>query len=159
MLYFDGKNLTVASPKLGYYATAQSPGTIKEMLTIAEDRYGMEVPLADLFDWGSKPSMAEGLTSAMSAGEETIGGQMCEHYAMRQQGLDWQVWIRKGDNALPCKLVLTKMSDPAMPQFSAVYSWSDSRRRKARPIANAASGRQADRAGRTPAAFDRGKVT
>ena len=125
VLYFDGKNLTVASPKLGYYATAQSPGTIKEMLTIAEDRYGMEVPLADLFDWGSKPSMAEGLTSAIAAGEEAIGGQMCEHYAMRQQGLDWQVWIRKGDNALPCKLVLTKMSDPAMPQFSAVYSWSD----------------------------------
>ena len=50
---------------------------------------------------------------------------MCEHYAMRQQGLDWQVWIRKGQDALPCKLVLTKMSDPAMPQFSAVYSWSD----------------------------------
>ena len=125
VLYFDGKNLTVASPKLGYYATAQSPGTIREMLTIAEDRYGMEVPLADLFDWGSNPSMAAKLTSAMYAGEETIGGQMCEHYAMRQQGLDWQVWIRKGQDALPCKLVLTKMSDPAMPQFSAVYSWSD----------------------------------
>ena len=125
VLYFDGKNLTVASPGLGYYATAQSPGTIKDMLTIAEDRYGLEVPLADLFAWGTDPAMAAKLTSAMSAGEETIGGQMCEHYAMRQQGLDWQVWIRKGDNALPCKLVLTKTSDPSMPQFSAVYSWSD----------------------------------
>ena len=125
VLYFDGQNLTVASPGLGYYATAQSPGTIKDMLALAEDRYGLEVPLADLFAWGSDPGMAAKLTSAISAGEETIGGQMCEHYAMRQQGLDWQVWIRKGDNALPCKLVLTKMSDPAMPQFSAVYSWSD----------------------------------
>ena len=124
ILYFDGRNLTVASPALGYYATAQSPGTIGEMLIIAQDRYGLEVPLADLFAWGTKPSMAEGLTSAMYAGEESIGGQMCEHYAMRQQGLDWQVWIRKGADALPCKLVLTKMSDPAMPQFSAVYSWS-----------------------------------
>ena len=95
------------------------------MLTLAEDRYGMEVPLADLFAWGSDPGMTAKITSAMSAGEETIGGQMCEHYAMRQQGLDWQVWIRKGDNPLPCKLVLTKTSDPAMPQFSAVYSWSD----------------------------------
>jgi hypothetical protein len=125
VLYFDGQNLKVASPKLGYYATAQSPGTIKDMLAVAEDRYGMEVPLADLFAWGSDPGMTAKLTSAMYAGEEAIGGQMCEHYAMRQQGLDWQVWMRKGDNALPCKLVLTKMSDPAMPQFSAVYSWSD----------------------------------
>ena len=124
VLYFDGKNLTLVSPTLGYYATAQSPGTI-QMLTIAQDRYGLEVPLADLFAWGSTPSLAEGLNSAISAGEEMIGGQMCEHYAMREQGLDWQVWIRKGEDALPCKLVLTKISDPAMPQFSAVYSWSD----------------------------------
>ena len=125
VLYFDGKNLTVASPGLGYYATAQSPGTIKDMLTIAQDRYGLEVPLADLFAWGSDATMAAKLTSAMDAGEEMIGGQMCDHYAMRQQGLDWQVWIRQGQDALPCKLVLTKLSDPAMPQFSAVYSWSD----------------------------------
>ena len=125
VLYFDGKQLTVASPNLGYYATAQSPGTIRDMLTLAEDRYGLEVPLADLFAWGTDPAMAAKITSAISAGEETIGGQMCEHYAMRQQGLDWQVWMRKGDNALPCKLVLTKTSDPSMPQFSAVYSWSD----------------------------------
>ncbi|MFL6778339.1 MAG: DUF2092 domain-containing protein [Sphingomicrobium sp.] len=125
VLYFDGQNLTVASPGLGYYATAQSPGTIKDMLTIAQDRYGLEVPLADLFAWGSDPAMTAKLTSAMDAGEEMIGGQMCDHYAMRQQGLDWQVWIRQGQDALPCKLVLTKLSDPAMPQFSAVYSWSD----------------------------------
>ena len=125
VLYFDGRNLTLASPALGYYATAQSPGTIAEMLEVAQDRYGLEVPLADLFAWGTKPSMAAELTSAMTAGEEMIGGQMCEHYAMRQQGLDWQVWIRQGQDALPCKLVLTKTSDPAMPQFSAVYSWSD----------------------------------
>ncbi|MFL6787412.1 MAG: DUF2092 domain-containing protein [Sphingomicrobium sp.] len=125
VLYFDGRNLTVASPGLGYYATAQSPGTIKDMLTIAQDRYGLEVPLADLFAWGSDPAMTAKLTSAMDAGEEMIGGQMCDHYAMRQQGLDWQVWIRQGQDALPCKLVLTKLSDPAMPQFSAVYSWSD----------------------------------
>ncbi|MFL6749526.1 MAG: DUF2092 domain-containing protein [Sphingomicrobium sp.] len=125
VLYFDGQNLTVASPGLGYYATAQSPGTIKDMLTVAQDRYGLEVPLADLFAWGSDPAMTAKLTSAMDAGEEMIGGQMCDHYAMRQQGLDWQVWIRQGQDALPCKLVLTKLSDPAMPQFSAVYSWSD----------------------------------
>ena len=125
VLYFDGQNMTVASPGLGYYATAQSPGTIQQMLNLAQDRYGMEVPLADLFEWGSNASLAAGLTSARSAGEEMIGSHMCEHYAMRQQNLDWQVWIRKGDNALPCKLVLTKTSDPAMPQFSAVYSWSD----------------------------------
>jgi hypothetical protein len=125
VLYFDGKNLTLASPTLGYYATVQQPGTIGEMLEVAEDRFGLEVPLADLFAWGTKPSMAAGLTSAMYAGEETIGGQKCDHYAMRQKGLDWQVWIRQGQDALPCKLILTKTTDPAMPQFAAVYTWSD----------------------------------
>jgi hypothetical protein len=125
-LYFDGKTLTMAAPSLGVYATADAPPTIHEMLDMAMDRYGLEIPLADLFMWGAKPEFAAGLTSAFPAGTEMIGGHNCEHYAMRQKGADWQVWIREGADALPCKLVITMRGDPAMPQFSAVYSWSDS---------------------------------
>ena len=42
---------------------------------------------------------------------------------MRQEGIDWQVWIREGDNPLPCKIVITTTSDPSMPQYSAVMNW------------------------------------
>ena len=65
------------------------------------------------------------LTSAFPAGTEAIGGVNCDHYALRHKDVDWQIWIRQGENALPCKLVITMTHDPAMPQFSAVYRWSD----------------------------------
>ena len=124
-LYYDGKTLTMAAPELQYYASVAAPGTIAEMLRMADERYGIEVPLADLFAWGTDPRAAEKLTSAFPAGSERINGHSCDHYAMRQPGVDWQVWIRQGDNALPCKLVITTRADPSLPQYSATYRWSD----------------------------------
>lgn len=125
VLYYDGKTVTMSAPSLGVYASAAAPPTIKEMLEKAQDNWGLEIPLADLFMWSQDPSLAAKLTSAFPAGKETIGGFTCEHYAMRQKGADWQIWIREGENALPCKLVITMTGDPAQPQFSAIYSWSD----------------------------------
>jgi hypothetical protein len=125
ILYFDGTTLTMSAPSLGFYASTAAPGTIGNMLKMAEEKYGLEVPLADLFMWSADPKLAAKVTSAISAGTEQIGGFNCEHYAARQDGVDWQIWIREGENALPCKLVITMTSDPAMPQFSSVYTWSD----------------------------------
>ena len=124
-LYYDGTTLTMAAPELHYYASVAAPGSIAEMLRMADERYGIEVPLADLFAWGADASAAAKLTSAFAAGSEQIHGQTCDHYAMRQPGVDWQVWIRQGENALPCKLIITTRADPSLPQYSAVYRWSD----------------------------------
>lgn len=122
-LYYDGKSLTMVVPSVSLYATAAAPPTIREMLAQAQDKYNLEVPLADLFMWSSNPKFAAEVTSAFAAGTESIGGFNCDHYALRQAGVDWQVWIRQGEDALPCKLVITMTGDPAMPQFSAVYDW------------------------------------
>ena len=124
-LYYDGKTLTMAAPELNYYASVEAPPTIIEMLRMADERYGIEVPLADLFAWGSDASAAAKLTSAFPAGSEQIHGQTCDHYAMRQPGADWQVWIARGADALPCKLVITTRADPSLPQYTVIYRWSD----------------------------------
>jgi hypothetical protein len=124
-LYYDGKTVTLFAPAHNMYASAAAPPTIREMLQQAQDRHNLEVPLADLFMWSSDPKYAAQVTSAIAAGKELIGGFTCEHYAMRQQGADWQIWLREGADALPCKIVITMTGDPAMPQFSAVYNWKN----------------------------------
>lgn len=124
-LYYDGSTMTLYSPNLKYYAQAAAPATIGEALAAAQNDYGIEIPLADLFTWGQDPSLAERVTSALAVGPETVGGQTCDHYAMRQEGVDWQVWIREGDDALPCKLVITSTHDSSMPQVTSVYTWGD----------------------------------
>lgn len=124
-LFYDGSTMTLYSPNLKYYAQAAAPATIGEALAAAQNNYGLEIPLADLFTWGQDPSLAERITSALVVGTETIGGQTCNHYAMRQEAVDWQIWIRQGDDALPCKLVITSKTDSSMPQVTSVYNWGE----------------------------------
>jgi len=122
-LYFDGKTLTIYSPRMGFYGSVPANGTIREAATAVAENYDVETPLADLFAWGEDPTLAAKLTSAFYVGAETVGGVACDQYAMRQPDVDWQVWIRQKGEALPCKLVITSTDDPSMPQFSAVYTW------------------------------------
>lgn len=122
--FYDGKSLTVFAPSLGYWATVEAPPTIREMLTRAKERHDIELPLADLFDLGQDPTLTAKLTSAFKVGVEHIGGLPCEQYAMRQPNVDWQIWIREGADALPCKMVITSTEDPSMPQYIATMKWN-----------------------------------
>jgi hypothetical protein len=53
-----------------------------------------------------------------------VGGVTCDHYAYRQPGIDWQVWIQKGDFPLPRRIVVTTTTDEARPQYTSVLSWN-----------------------------------
>jgi len=123
-LFYDGKTATLFSPRIGYYATFEAPPTIAGMLKMAADKYAIDTPLADLFIWGTDARPEDKLQSAFLVGTETINGSVCDHYAMRQPEADWQVWIAEGNQALPCKLVITTTDDAAMPQYTAVYRWT-----------------------------------
>jgi hypothetical protein len=123
-IYYDGKAVTIYSPRLGYYASFDAPPTIAETVQKARAEYEVELPLADLFTWGTEKSSAGKLTSAFLVRAETIGGKTCNHYALRQSNVDWQIWIAKDGAALPCKIVITKTSDPSQPQYTAVLNWT-----------------------------------
>ena len=122
-LYFDGKTLTIYSPRMGFYGTVPASGTILQAVKAVAENYDLETPLVDLFSWGEDPTLPPKIKSAFYVGAETIGGFSCDQYAMRQDLVDWQVWIRQKGEALPCKLVITSTDDPSMPQYSAVYTW------------------------------------
>lgn len=123
-LYYDGKTATLFAPGPKYYAVFDAPPTVRETVELAAERYGIEIPLADMFSWGEDPELTKRVESAFYAGKEMIGGHMCEHYAVRQALVDWQLWIRESADALPCKLVITATYDASMPQYTAVYSWN-----------------------------------
>jgi hypothetical protein len=102
---------------------AAPPTTYQTLRTVA-DRYGLETPLMDLFEWGVTGVHVEKVLTSMYAGPDRIAGKVCEHYAFHQANADWQIWIPKEDPALPCKLVITNLEDPTQPQFSAVFDWT-----------------------------------
>lgn len=121
--YFDGKTLTQVAPRAGYYASVPLPGTIGEAMTAVAERYEVEIPLADLFLWGTPKGGLDDVTSALLVGAARIGGIDADHFALRQPGVDWQVWVERGTRPLPLKVVITTTDVPAQPQYAATLKW------------------------------------
>jgi hypothetical protein len=123
--YYDGQRFTVFAPKLGYYASAPAPPTIRGALEALYDRFGIVLPLEDLFRWNeSKDDRSAELKSAFLVGPGTVDGVVTDHYAFRQAEKDWEIWIDRGARPLPRKLVIVDRSDPAAPGYSARMTWN-----------------------------------
>jgi hypothetical protein len=122
---YDGSNFTVYSPLLGFYATVPAPGTNREVLDQIYERFGISLPLEDLFRWGDGSSQArlQALQSAYEVGTATIDGVQTDHFAFREADVDWEVWIQQGDQPFPRKLVIVDRNDPARPTFIARLTW------------------------------------
>ncbi len=121
--YYNGKTFTIFSPRVGFYAEVPAPGTISEVLQKLEDNYDISVPLNDLFHWGAKPTDVQAIKSGMRVGYAKIGDADCDQYAFRQDGVDWQIWIERGDKPLPRKLVITTLEEATQPQYVAYLDW------------------------------------
>ena len=123
--YYDGKNFTIFAPKLKYYATVPAPPTNKEFLSTLYDKFGISLPLEDLFRWndGDDSDLRE-LRSGFNVGTATIDGVATDHWAFRQGDFDWEVWIEHGDRPLPRKLSIVDRSDPTRPGYTARLNWT-----------------------------------
>jgi hypothetical protein len=123
-LIYDGKTVTLYTPAEKYYSTVAFTDTLGVLADRLEDRYGVEVPLSDLFIWGTPEAPLDKIQSAMNAGQDFVGDILCDHYAFRQGTIDWQIWINVGDKPLPRKIVITNRADEARPQSVSLLDWN-----------------------------------
>jgi len=122
--YYDGKTFTLFAPSNGFYAQAEAPATIGELASRLEEKFDIQLPLVDLFRWGTDDANLAALTSAIVLTPNRIDGVTTDHYAFRQDGADWQLWVQEGDQPLPRKLVITTTTDEARPQYTAEWTWN-----------------------------------
>jgi hypothetical protein len=120
-LYFNGDKVTVYAPRVNYFADFDFKGTIREMMAAADDKYSIDFPLQDLFLWGKPETPMP--TSGFYVGPEKVGDVKVDHYAFRQPGVDWQVWIAQGDKPLPMRIVMTNTDDDSRPQYGVRLAW------------------------------------
>lgn len=123
---YNGREFTLYAPKLGYFSTVAAPPTIKDTLAEVESKFGISIPLDDLFRWSDPGggTRAEALKSGFLVGVETIEGVKTNHYAFREDQIDWQVWIQQGDQPLPRKVVIVSRRDPSEPAYVARLTWT-----------------------------------
>ena len=123
-LVYDGKTVTLFTPAQKYYSTVEFDGTLGDLIGRLRERYGVEVPLSDLFLWGTPAAPLDKIQSAMNAGQDFIDEDLCDHYAFRQANADWQIWIMTGSKPLPRKVVITNRTDEARPQSVSLIDWN-----------------------------------
>jgi len=122
-IYYDAKTFTVYSEKLNYFAAFAAPATLGELKGVLEKRYGFDLPLADLFYWGTDQDSSNQIHAATHVGVANIDGFMCDHYAFRQSDVDWELWIEQGGRPVPRKFVITTTTEKTKPQHSMVLNW------------------------------------
>ncbi|WP_287461130.1 DUF2092 domain-containing protein [Accumulibacter sp.] len=123
-LFYDGATVTLFTPAQKYYSTVPFSGTLEELASKLEEKYGVEIPLSDLFTWGTPAAPVDTIESAMNAGQDFVDGDLCDHFAFRQRRIDWQVWIASGGKPLPRKIVVTYRGDDARPQSISLIDWN-----------------------------------
>ena len=52
-LIFDGKTVTLYTPAQKSYSSVEFAGTLDQLIDRLQQNYGVEVPLSDLFVWGT----------------------------------------------------------------------------------------------------------
>ncbi|PTQ68518.1 DUF2092 domain-containing protein [Pseudomonas sp. GV071] len=123
-LYYDGKHFVLYGSQHNAYSKLPAPASVADLLTQLQDNFGIQLPLADLFYWGTEQAPLDEVKSALYIGDEQLGEQTCTHYAYRQEGVDWQLWLRVGDQPLPCQVLITDLSDEARPQHRVRLQWN-----------------------------------
>ncbi|HSD17945.1 MAG TPA: DUF2092 domain-containing protein [Thermomonas sp.] len=119
---YDGAQLTMFAPDLNVYAETSAPGTIGELVGMLLDA-GVEMPLIDLLYHGNTGSLTEDVRVGLVAGESEVDGVATDHLAFRQPQVDWQLWVEKGKQALPRKLLITTRYQVGDPQYQATLRW------------------------------------
>jgi hypothetical protein len=122
-IFYDGKTFTVYAERLGYYAAGPAPPTLGELKDVLEKKYAFDLPLADLFYWGTPQDGTAAIQAATRIGTSNVEGFVTDHYAFRQKDVDWEIWIEQGGRPLPRKIVITTTSEKLRPQHSMVLNW------------------------------------
>jgi hypothetical protein len=121
---YDGKALTVVPEGGGAYARVDVPGTVDTMLDLIQADYQVNVPVADLLYDNLYGRVKDRLLSGVDLGERTIGGEVLDHLSFETTGVDWQLWLERGDRPLPRRLVVTFVNVPGEPEYlTVVKEW------------------------------------
>lgn len=124
-VWLDGKAVfTLDKPTLTY-STFESPGTIDATIDTLIDKYGLNIPLAELFYTNAYNVLTEQVTYSRYLGLHRAAGVPCHHLVFSQPTIEWQIWIEAGEQPLPRKMVVTYVREPGEPQYIAtITKWN-----------------------------------
>jgi hypothetical protein len=120
---YDGAKIVVYSPDSDVYARTSAPDSVHQLIGNLLDA-GVEMPMVDVLYQTGAGTLTEEVRGGVLVGDSEIDGSDCDHLAFRQQTIDWQLWVEKGDKPVPRKLVITTRYEVGDPQFQSTLRWN-----------------------------------
>ena len=122
---FDGRWLTAFNARENVYARLEHAGSLDQALVYMVRDLQAPVPLARMFTTFFPRDIDKRAVSVTLVEECTILDVPTDHLAVRSADVDLQLWIAKGAEPLPRRVVITYKNEPGQPQFRAdLYDWS-----------------------------------
>jgi len=119
---YDGKTMAVADLDRGVYAIIDAPATIDETLDLLASQYGVVAPQSDILYADPCAVMLKNVRTGDCVGNHLAAGFACDHLAFAQKDADWQLWVEKGKDPLPRKLVITDKDVMGWPQYAVLFT-------------------------------------
>lgn len=120
---YDGKVLIILGVSLNKYISIPVQSDLEGMLKTAAERLGLDFPLADLLAKDPSKAFLAGVTVGQEVNTVMINGIPCHHlFFLQPPGIELELWVEKGEQAVPRRLIVTYRSLPGEPRFIAEMS-------------------------------------
>lgn len=121
--FYDGQALSVWIEGKKNWASAPMSGRAADVVAATEEKYDVSFPMGDLISRAARKELLGPVEAGVVLGTGRVDGVECDHLGFHQPGVDWQVWIERGDRPLPRKLVITTLDEPSQPQHVVTMTW------------------------------------
>lgn len=119
---FDGKTVTVFSPKKNLYAATEVQGDIDAAIRHFVRDLNMRMPLAMLWVTTLPQQLEQRAIEADIVETSSLQDTPCFHLAVRGESVDFQLWLPTTGDPLPRRIILTYKNADGQPQFWANFS-------------------------------------
>jgi hypothetical protein len=119
---YDGQSLSLFEKSKGFYAQVPAPATLDGTIDMAQAKYSIDAPAADLLRTDPYKDLMDGVRSGRYIGMETVNGVRCHHIAFRGATADWQLWVQDGPQPLPLRYSIDSIDQKGRPQFTVMLT-------------------------------------
>jgi hypothetical protein len=121
-LWYDGTTVALLDSERGVYATREAPDTINATLDALIEKFGVNMPLADLMYSDIYDGLTKNVVAGYYFGLSEVDGVPCHHLVFVQDNVDWQIWIEDSDTPLPRKVAVGYKNRPGVPRYLAIIN-------------------------------------
>jgi len=123
--FFDGESILIDMPNEDAYVQIERPGTSYAAMDYLVDDLGAPAPLEDFTSENFAKDAEKRIKSGFFVQRVMLDDHICEQLAWRTEKVDVQLWVREGEEPVPCRVVIIYKNARGRPQFAAdFHDWN-----------------------------------